>query len=105
MIETFETVAEGGVIRLPETAPPSAHCLVTILGDDLETFRAQSELELPEDKQQRMSELLLKNREGTLTSEESSELDLLSEEFDVATLTKGRALALLAQRNGNPPQG
>jgi hypothetical protein len=35
MIETFETIAEGGVIRLPENAPPSAHCVVTILDDDL----------------------------------------------------------------------
>jgi hypothetical protein len=48
-----------------------------------------------------MSELLLKNREGTLTPDESNELDSLAEEFDTATLAKGSALAALAQLNGN----
>ncbi len=47
--------------------------------------------------QQRMSELLLKNRDGQLSEQERAELDLLSREFDTATLAKGRALGLLAQ--------
>ena len=51
-----------------------------------------------------MSELLWKNREGTLAPEEHKELDALAEEFDTATLTKGRALAALAHLNGNPQQ-
>ena len=64
-------------------------------------FGEQSRLELPEATQRRMSELLLKNREGTLTPDDRKELDALAEEFDTATLTKGRALAALAHLNGN----
>ena len=96
MIKIFETVAEGGVIRLPLDVSSTAHCVVTVLEDNLESLREQSRLELPEGRQRRMSELLLKNREGTLTSQERDELDALAEEFDAATLAKGRALAALA---------
>jgi hypothetical protein len=60
-------------------------------------------LELPEHKQRRMSELLFKSREGALSSNETTELDRLAEEFDAATLTKGRAMAVLAHLDGNPP--
>jgi hypothetical protein len=89
------------VIRLPVDVPSTAHCVVTILDADLATLREQSQLVLPEAKQQRMSELLIRNREGTLTPDESKELDSLAEEFDTATLAKGSALAALAQLNGN----
>jgi hypothetical protein len=101
MIRVFETVAEDGVIRLPVDVPSTAHCVVTILDADLDTLREQSQLALPEAKQQRMCELLLRNREGTLTPDESKELDSLAVEFDTATLAKGSALAALAQLNGN----
>jgi hypothetical protein len=101
MIRVFETVAEGGVIRLPVDVPSTAHCVVTILDADLDALRQQSQFMLPEAKQQRMSELLLRNREGTLTADESRELDSLAEEFDTATLAKGSALAALAQLNGS----
>jgi hypothetical protein len=101
MIRVFKTVAEGGVIRLPVDVPSTAHCVVTILDADLDTLREQSQLVLPEPKQQRMSELLFRNSEGTLTPDESKELDSLAEEFDAATLAKGSALAALAQLNGN----
>ena len=103
MIKVFETVAQGGVIRLPVDVPSTAHCVVAILDDDFDTLREQSQLELPEAKQRRMSELLLKNRADSLTPEEHKELDALAEDFDTATLVKGRALAALAHLNGNPP--
>jgi hypothetical protein len=99
MIRVFETVAEGGLIRLPTDVPPTAHCVVTILDADRDTLRKQSQLVLPEAKQQRMSELLLRNREGKLSPDESKELDSLAEEFDTATLAKGSALAALAKMN------
>src|SRR5688572_19900614 len=95
-MQVFETIAQDGVIRLPVDAPATAHCVVTILDDDLDTLREQSQLELPAVAQQRMSELLSKNREGTLTLDERQELDALAEKFDAATLAKGRALAALA---------
>jgi hypothetical protein len=98
MLKTFETVAEDGVIRLPADVPSTAHCVVTVLEDDLETLGRQSQLVLPDAKQRRMSELLRKNRDGALTADESQELDALAEEFDAATLTKGSALAALAAR-------
>lgn len=101
MIKTFQTVAQDGMIRLPGDVPSTAHCVVTVLDDDLDTLREQSRLELPERVQERMSELLMKNRDGALTPEEREELDALSEEFDTATLTKGRALAALAHLSDN----
>jgi hypothetical protein len=96
-MQVFETIAQDGVIRLPVGAPATAHCVVTILDGDLEALRAQAQLQLPDVAQRRMSELLAKNREGSLTLNERQELDALAEEFDTATLTKGRALAALAQ--------
>lgn len=96
MSATFEAVATNGVIRLPTTAPPSAHCVVAIV-DDLETLRADAEAMLPDAKQRRMSELLRKNREAELDSTDVRELDELTREFDAATLVKGRAIALLSQ--------
>lgn len=105
MIKVFEAVAQGGVSHLPNDVSSSAHCVVTILDDDFDTLRKQSQLELPEQAQQRMSELLLRNREGALTDKERKELDVLSEEFDAATLAKGHALAALAHLNGNSHPG
>ncbi len=99
MIKVFETVARDGVIRLPVDAPATAHCVVTILDDDLNALRDESRLELPEATQRRMSELLHKNKAGTLNDNERKELDALSEEYDAATLSKGRALAALAHLN------
>jgi hypothetical protein len=105
MTKVFETVAQNGVIRLPTDAPSSAHCVVTILEDDVETLREQAQFELSKTLQQRMSELLLKNRDGALTARESEELDELAEQFDAATLSKGRAIAALAQLGGNSHSG
>jgi hypothetical protein len=105
MIKVFETVAEGGVIRLPMDVPSSAHCVVSILDDDVESLRKQSQLELPEQTQQRMSELLRKNREGKLDEAEHEELDALAAEFEAATLTKGRALAALPHLSDNSQPG
>jgi len=105
MIKVFETVAQGGVIRLPLDVAPTAHCVVTVLDDDLKTLREQSQLELPARAQLRMSELLLKNRDGTLSHDERDELDALAEEFEAATLTKGRALAALAHLSDNSHPG
>ena len=105
MIKVFETVAEDGIIRLPIDVPLTAHCVVTVLGDDRDALREQSRMELSEAAQGRMSELLIKNRAGALSAAEQTELDALAEEFDAATLAKGRALAALAQLDGNSPPG
>lgn len=78
MTRIFETVAKDRMILLPEDAPASAHCVVTILDDGLDSLRDQSQIEIPSEKQQRMSELLQKNREETLTQEEQRELDALA---------------------------
>ncbi|MEX2139367.1 MAG: hypothetical protein WD894_08905 [Pirellulales bacterium] len=101
MAKTFETVAKDRVIRLPDDVSASAHCVVTVLDDGLDSLREQSQSQIPDAKQQRMSELLRKNRDGTLTQEEQRELDVLAEEFDRATLAKGRALAILGQLQTN----
>jgi hypothetical protein len=97
MGKTFETVAKDRVILLPDDVPASAHCVVTVLDDGLESLHEQARLEIPESKQRRMTALLHKNREGMLTTEEKQELDLLAEEFERATLIKGRAVAILGQ--------
>jgi hypothetical protein len=103
MAKIFETVAKDRVILLPDDVPSSAHCVVTVLDDGLDSLREQARIEIPQPKQQRMSDLLQKNREATLTQEEQRELDVLAEEFDRATLTKGRALAVLAQLRASSP--
>jgi hypothetical protein len=101
MLKSFETIAKDRVILLPDDVPASAHCLVTVLDDGLESLREQSQMRISDTTQQRMSELLDKNRDGMLTQEEQHELDLLAEEFDRATLSKGRALAVLGQIRAN----
>jgi hypothetical protein len=97
MSKVFEAVAKDGVIVLPADVPSSSRCLVALLDEDIERLREDAALSIPEPSQQRMSELLQRNRDGELTSQERAELDALSHEFDTATLTKGRALSILAQ--------
>lgn len=101
MTKVFEAVAEDGVIVLPADVPASSRCLVALLDEDVERLREDAALTIPESSQQRMSELLQRNRDGELTAEESGELDALGHEFDTATLTKGRALSILAQLDSN----
>ncbi len=97
MTRIFEAVAKDGIIVLPSDFPSSARCVVAVLDQDLETLREEAALTISESKQRRMSELLVKNRDAQLSAEERVELDDLSAEFDTATLTKGRALSILAQ--------
>ena len=67
------------------------------MDEDIEAIQKQADLTLPEAKQQRMSELLFKNRNGDISEDEKKELDSLAAEFDAATLKKGQALGILAQ--------
>ena len=97
MTRLFEAVAKDGVIVLPNHVASRTRCLVAIVDDDFDTLHAEAALTMPESKQQRMSELLRKNRDGELTEQEGIELDALAREFEVATLRKGRALSILAQ--------
>jgi hypothetical protein len=97
MTKVFEAVAKDGVIVLPADFPSSSRCLVALLDEDIERLREDAALTIPEPSQQRMIELLQKNQDGELTAEERAELDALGHEFDTATLTKGRALSILAQ--------
>src|SRR6266436_2243421 len=53
----------------------------------------------------RMSELLLKGNAGTLTREESEELDCLAEEFEKRTLDLARAIADTGSRSAPPQPG
>jgi hypothetical protein len=97
MTTLFEAFAKDGVIVLPECPPQPARCLVAVLEDNLEALRADADYTIPEATQKRMSDLLDKNRDQSLTDAEQRELDALALEFDAATLRKGRALSLLAQ--------
>lgn len=97
MTKVFEALAKDGIIVLPQDVPSPARCLVAILDQDIEALRQEAAITIPQPKQQRMSELLLKNREGQLSEQERAELDVLAQEFDAATLAKGRALSILAQ--------
>jgi len=103
MTRLFEAFAKDGVIVLPERVPQPARCLVAVLDDDFQALRAEAEYMIPDASQQRMSELLQKNRDSVLTHAEQVELDALGREFDAATLRKGRALSLLAQFDSAPP--
>jgi hypothetical protein len=97
MTQVFGTTAVNGLIRLPADVPPSAHCLVTVLAESRDQLVADAEFEIPSVQQARMAELLLRNREGNLSPRESQELDQLAAEFDIATIARGRAMAMLAQ--------
>jgi hypothetical protein len=97
MTTVFEAFAKNGILVLPDSAPASAHCLVAILDQDIEALRQEAAMTISEATQRRMSELLIKNREGELSASERVELDVLGREFDAATLAKGRALSVLAQ--------
>lgn len=97
MTKLFEAVARDGVIVLPEDVPSPSRCLVAIMDDDFDRLREEAALTIPESSQQRMGELLQKNRDGELTEQERVELDALGRDFDSATLRKGRALSILAQ--------
>ncbi len=97
MTRLFEAYARDGVIVLPERVPQPARCLVAVLDDNFEGLRADAEYTIPEARQKRMSELLEKNRDNSLSDSERFELDALAVEFDAATLRKGRALGILAQ--------
>lgn len=103
MTKVFEAFAKDGVIVLPERIPQPAKCLVAVLDDNLEALRADADYTIPEEPQQRMSDLLEKNRDQSLTVAEQRELDALAAEFDVAALRKGRALSLLAQLDSVVP--
>lgn len=100
MTQVFETTAVNGLIRLPADVPPSAHCLVTVLAESRDQLVADAEFAIPSNQQERMAELLHRSREGELTAMESQELDQLAAEFDIATIARGRAMAMLAQING-----
>jgi len=93
----FEAVAKDGVIVLPDGVPSPTRCLVAVMDDDIDRLRAEASLTIPESSQRRMSELLMKNRDGELTEQERTELDALGRDFDAATLRKGRALGIIAQ--------
>jgi hypothetical protein len=103
MAKVFETFAKDGVIILPRDTPPRGHCLVAILDADIEALRREAATTIPQPKQERMRELLLKNREGRLSEQERAELDVLAQEFDAATLAKGRALSILGQLDRTSP--
>ena len=103
MNRVFEALAKDGVIVLPENVPSPARCVVAVLDQDFESLRQEAALTLPEAKQQQMSELLLKNREGQLSEQECAELDVLAREFDTATLTRGHAMSILAQLDSVSP--
>jgi hypothetical protein len=103
MSRLFEALAKDGVIVLPKGIPSPARCLVAVVDEDFDTLRAEAGMNLPESKQQRMSELLRKNRDGELTEQERAELDVLAREFDAVTLRKGRALGILAQLDSIKP--
>ena len=97
MTRVFEAVAKNGIIVLPSDVPSPSRCLVAIVDEDFEQLRSDAELSLPELSQQRMADLLQRNRDGLLTAAERAELDELGREFDSATLKRGRALSILAQ--------
>ena len=66
---------------------------------DDEELRVLADAVLPARQQRRLRKLLQKNREGTLTPNESVELDALLEECDRIALLKAKALYALKKRS------
>jgi hypothetical protein len=103
MTKVFEATAENGVIVVPKDVPSPAPCLVAVLDADIEALRREAAAKISASTQERMSELLLKNRKGQLSQQERAELDSLAQQFDAATPAKGRALSIPAPLDGTLP--
>jgi hypothetical protein len=72
---------------------------------NLDSLRLQkiAESKLSETKQRKLSKLLQKNSEGTISAKELEELDNLHLEVDFLTLKKAQALVLLKERGHGRP--
>ena len=78
------------------TDPPVYDELVDVLAEDANPERLLG-FRLSPDKQQRLDDLLAKNREGTLAPDEVAELDAFAQFEHVVRLLKARLLQ--AQRS------
>jgi hypothetical protein len=68
-----------------------------------EAVLALTELQLTEEQQSRLSDLLERNREGTLDGEEQRQLDELMRVYEHGLLRKAQALRVAVRRGLRPP--
>jgi hypothetical protein len=99
-MKTIEGVIRNGEIKpsVPLDFEGQWRCLITIFDEDLEELRRRSQAMLPDDKQDRLSELLQLNKSSTLSNEQEKELNgLLAEVYELAAerARAGRILDLL----------
>ena len=73
------------------TFPPVYDELVDVLAEDVAPERLLA-FQLSPRKQEHLDELLVKNREGTLSSDESAELEGFAQFEHVVRMLKARAL-------------
>lgn len=108
---TYRTVDDvlASVVDTTLQAPPN---LPSDLADELaamtlftdDALWSASESSLSPAQQRRMRQLTQNSKERRLTQAESSELDHLLEQYDIAVLRRAHALALLSQRGHRLPE-
>jgi hypothetical protein len=96
-MKTIEGVIRNGEIKPSEPLDFGGQwrCLITIFDEDLEELRRRAQAMLPDNKQDRLSELLQLNKSITLSNEQEKELNgLLTEVYELAA-ERARAARIL----------
>jgi len=96
-MKTIEGIIRNGAIHPSEPLDFGGQwrCLITIYDEDLEELRRRSQAMFPDDKQDRLSELLQLNKATTLSHEQEKELNgLLAEVYELAA-ERARATRIL----------
>lgn len=96
-MQTIEGVIRNGEIKpsAPLDFEGQRRCFITIFDEDLEELRRRSQAMLPDDKQDRLSELLQLNKLTTLSEAQEKELDGLLAEVHQLTVKRARASRIL----------
>lgn len=96
-MKTIEGVIRNGEIKpsKPLDFEGQWRCVITIFDEDLEDLRRQSQAMLPDDKQDRLSELLQLNKLTALSNEQEKELDEILAEVHQLAAKRARAARIL----------
>jgi len=97
-MRTIEAVIRNGQVKTvePLQAPDNARCVVTVLEETIADLQKEADAMLSPLEQDRLSELLDRNRAGQLAPSEERELDQTLARVHEQGLRKSQASRLLA---------
>lgn len=101
--DVLASVVDTTLQAPPDLPPDLANeiAAMTLFTDD--ALWSASESSLSPAQQRRLRQLTQRSKERRLTQAESTELDYLLEQYDIAVLRRAHALALLSQRGHQLP--